>query len=138
MVSHTSPESGEARRACTRLRSQQSSPGDVDSEVGDSIRAQVPICHEVAISLPALVRRAVRPRPDRWGTVRAMATVLIRVDAEMSDELAGAFPHLTPRRHRASTTLTGQIADQQELQGVLNLLGSLGFDVVEVVTIPED
>jgi hypothetical protein len=56
----------------------------------------------------------------------------------MSDELAGAFPHLTPRRHRASTTLTGQIADQQELQGVLNLLGSLGFDVVEVVTIPED
>jgi hypothetical protein len=67
-----------------------------------------------------------------------MATVLIRVDAEMSDELASAFPHLTTRTHRASTTLTGQIVDQQELQGVLNLLGSLGFDVVEVLTIPDD
>jgi hypothetical protein len=99
------------------------------SEVGDAIRAQVPIGQDVATS---------HLRPNRWGAVRAMATVLIRVDAEMSDELAGAFPHLTPRRHRASTTLTGQIADQQELQGVLNLLGSLGFDVVEVVTIPED
>jgi hypothetical protein len=67
-----------------------------------------------------------------------MAKMLIRVDAEMSDELAGAFPQLTTRRHRASTTLTGRITDQQELQGVLNLLSSLGFDVVEVVTIPED
>jgi len=67
-----------------------------------------------------------------------MPKMLIRVDAELSDELAGAFPHLTTRRHPASTTLTGQIVDQQELQGVLNLLGSLGFEVVEVVTIPED
>jgi hypothetical protein len=67
-----------------------------------------------------------------------MAKMLIRVDAEVSDELSSAFPHLTARRHRASTTLTGQIADQQELQGVLNLLNSLGIDVVEVLTIPED
>jgi len=67
-----------------------------------------------------------------------MAKMLIRVDAELSDELLGAFPHLTPRLHRASTTLTGDVADQQELQGVLNLLTSLGVDVVEVVTIPED
>jgi hypothetical protein len=68
----------------------------------------------------------------------AMAKMLIRVDAEVSDELSSAFPHLTTRRHKASTTLTGQIADQQELQGVLNLLNSLGIDVVEVLTIPED
>ena len=67
-----------------------------------------------------------------------MAKMLIRVDAEVSDELSSAFPHLTTRRHKASTTLTGQIADQQELQGVLNLLNSLGIDVVEVLTIPED
>ena len=66
-----------------------------------------------------------------------MATVLIRVDAELSDELAGAFPHLTTRTHRASTTLTGQIADQQELQGVLSLLNSLGISVVEVVAFPD-
>lgn len=67
-----------------------------------------------------------------------MAKMLIRVDAELSEELLEAFPRLTSRRHPASTTLTGSIADQQELQGVLNLLGSLGFDVVEVLTIPED
>ena len=70
--------------------------------------------------------------------MRDMARMLIRVDAEVTDELAHAFPQLTSRHHAASTTLTGQIADQQELQGVLNLLSSLGFDVTEVLTIPED
>jgi hypothetical protein len=67
-----------------------------------------------------------------------VAKMLIRVDAEMSDELTSAFPHLTARRHPASTTLTGRISDQEELQGVLHLLSSLGLDVVEVLTIPED
>ncbi len=67
-----------------------------------------------------------------------MTRIMIRVDAEVSDELAGAFPYLTPRHHRAQTTLTGEVSDQQELQGVLNLLSSLGIDVVDVVTIRED
>ena len=67
-----------------------------------------------------------------------MAKMLIRVDAEMSDELSGAFPHMTAHHHRASTTLTGEITDQQELQGVLNLLSSLGIEVIELLTIPED
>ena len=66
-----------------------------------------------------------------------MARMLIRVDAELSDELSGAFPHLTARTQRATTTLTGEMADQEELQGVLNLLNSLGIAVVEVVTIPD-
>jgi len=64
--------------------------------------------------------------------------MLIRVDAEMSDELRSAFPHLTAHHHRASTTLTGRVTDQEELQGVLNLLSSLGIEVVELLTIPED
>lgn len=68
----------------------------------------------------------------------AMTKILIRVDAEVSDELSGAFPQLVARRHPASTTLTGRVVDQQELQGVLHLLDSLGFEVVEVLTIPED
>ena len=67
-----------------------------------------------------------------------MTRIMIRVDAELSDELAGAFPHLTPRHQRAQTTLTGDVTDQQELHGVLNLLGSLGIDVVEVLTIRDD
>jgi hypothetical protein len=64
--------------------------------------------------------------------------MLIRVDAELSEELLSAFPNLTSRRHRASTTLTGEVADREQLQGVLNLLSSLGIDVVEVLTIPDD
>jgi hypothetical protein len=70
--------------------------------------------------------------------VGAVAKMLIRLDAEVSDELVAAFPHLTAHHHRASTTLTGQVTDQEELQGVLNLLNSLGIEVVEVLTIPED
>jgi hypothetical protein len=66
-----------------------------------------------------------------------MTRVMIRVDAELSDELVTAFPHLTPKTQRATTTLTGELADQEELQGVINLLNSLGIKVVEIVTIPE-
>jgi hypothetical protein len=67
-----------------------------------------------------------------------MTKMMIRVDAEISDELSSAFPHLTARHHRAQTTLTGDLTDQEELQGILNLLSSLGIAVVEVVTIPDD
>jgi hypothetical protein len=67
-----------------------------------------------------------------------MTKMLIRVDAELTDELAGAFPHLTTRTHRAQTTLVGDMVDQEELQGVLNLLHTLGIAVVEIVTIPDD
>lgn len=66
-----------------------------------------------------------------------MSRMMIRVDAEISDELSGAFPHLVARTQPATTTLTGEMTDQQELQGVLNLLSSLGIEVVEVVTIPD-
>lgn len=67
-----------------------------------------------------------------------MTRLLIRVDGEVSDEFASAFPRLTSHHHRVQTTLTGSITDQEELQGVLNLLSTLGMDIVEVVTIPED
>lgn len=67
-----------------------------------------------------------------------MTKLLIRVDGEVSDEFATAFPSLTSHHHRVQTTLTGNVADQQELQGVLNLLSTLGLDILEVLTIPED
>ena len=66
-----------------------------------------------------------------------MTRILIRVDAELSDELAGAFPQLTTRTQPAQSTLTGDVTDQEELQGVLNHLSALGISVVEVVTIPD-
>jgi hypothetical protein len=41
------------------------------------------------------------------------------------------------RQHPVTTTLTGQVIDQQELEGVLQLIRGLGIDVVEVLTIPD-
>ena len=67
-----------------------------------------------------------------------MTRMLIRIDADLSEELTDAFPFLKARIHKASTTLTGDMADQQELQGVLNHLNTLGIDVVEVLTIPDE
>lgn len=72
---------------------------------------------------------------DRSG---AGATVVVRIDADISDELAGAFPRLVVRQHRPTTTLTGEVADREELQGLLNLLHSLGITVLELMTIPDD
>jgi hypothetical protein len=66
-----------------------------------------------------------------------MTKMLIRVEGEVTDELSDAFPHLTARTHRVQTTLVGEMVDQEELQGVLHLLLSLGIPVVEIVTIPD-
>ena len=52
--------------------------------------------------------------------------MLIRVDGDVADEVSGAFPQLTSRTHRPHTTLTGDVVDQEELQGVLNYLHTLG------------
>ena len=67
-----------------------------------------------------------------------MASLLIQVDAELSDELAGAFPQMVARHQAASTTLIGKVADQQEMLGVLNLLISLGVDILVMISIPSD
>jgi hypothetical protein len=63
--------------------------------------------------------------------------ILIRLDDEVTDELLSAFPQLTPSVRRAQTTLTGNVVDQEELQGVLNYLNSMGITIVDVVTIPD-
>jgi hypothetical protein len=82
--------------------------------------------------------------PRRKGAPAACAEggvvtkVLIRLDDEVTDELLSAFPQLTRSVRRTQTTLTGDIADQEELQGVLNFLSSLGITIVDVVTIPDD
>jgi hypothetical protein len=67
-----------------------------------------------------------------------MASLLIQVDAEISDELTGAFPHMVARHHSTSTTLLGKVADQQEMLGVLNLLVAMGIDVLVMLRIPDD
>ncbi len=66
-----------------------------------------------------------------------MTRVRIRLDDEVTDELLSAFPQLTSTEQRTQTTLTGDVADQEELQGVLNYLSSMGVTIVEVLTIPD-
>ena len=67
-----------------------------------------------------------------------MAKMMIRVDVDLTDELLTAFPHMSARHQPASTTLTGEVTDQQELQGLMALMDSLGITVAEVVTIPDE
>jgi hypothetical protein len=67
-----------------------------------------------------------------------MASLLIQVDADLSDELTGAFPHLLARHHSASTTLIGKVADQQEMLGVMNLLVSMGIEILVMLSIPDE
>lgn len=69
--------------------------------------------------------------------VAHVTRVLIRLDDEVTDELMSAFPQLTTTVQPAQTTLRGDIADQEELQGVLNFLSSMGITIVDVVTIPD-
>ena len=38
---------------------------------------------------------------------------------------------------RTQTTLTGDVADQEELQGVLNHLSMMGITIIDVITIPD-
>jgi hypothetical protein len=66
-----------------------------------------------------------------------MTTVFIRVDADISEDLVGAFPQLTVRHQPASTTLSGTILDQQQLQGVLGLLDLLRVPITEVIAVPD-
>ena len=72
--------------------------------------------------------------PKGWAHV---TRVLIRLDDELTDEMMSAFPQLTPTVQRTQTTLRGDVADQEELQGVLNFLSSMGVTIVDVVTIPD-
>ena len=67
-----------------------------------------------------------------------MPRMLIRLSAEVSDEMLAPFPHLTPTVQVTQTTLTGAVKDQGELQGILKYLSGLGVGIVEVVTIPDD
>jgi len=62
--------------------------------------------------------------------------MMIRVDAELSPEALSAFPHLVAVPQRPQTVLSGDVADQEELQGVISLLVSLGVEVVDVLTVP--
>jgi hypothetical protein len=63
--------------------------------------------------------------------------MMIRVADALSADALTAFPHLEAVTQRPQTVLSGDVADQEELQGVINLLVSRGIDVVDVMTMPD-
>jgi hypothetical protein len=65
-----------------------------------------------------------------------MSEYIIRVEGLLSAGLTSSFPHLTATQH-SETLLHGHELSQTELTVVLNHLGSLGVDVIEVHRLPD-
>jgi hypothetical protein len=56
----------------------------------------------------------------------------IRVRGLLGDMLRGAFPGLRAQAHGTETVLTGPLADQAALYGLLAQLEALGLELLEV------
>ena len=58
-------------------------------------------------------------------------TYRLIVEGELGDDLALAFPGMALARTAGSTTLTGNVRDQAELQGLLQRTTDLGLTLLE-------
>ena len=56
----------------------------------------------------------------------------IRVRGLLGGMLLGAFPDLSAQAHGTETVLTGPLADQAALYGVLAQIEALGLELLEV------
>ncbi len=56
----------------------------------------------------------------------------IRVRGVLGDLMLGAFPDLDAQAHGAETVLSGPLADQAALYGLLAQLEALGLELLEV------
>lgn len=61
-----------------------------------------------------------------------MPSYEIRVRGVLGDLLLSAFPFLHARRQDRDTVLSGALADQAALYGVLAQMESLGLELVEI------
>jgi hypothetical protein len=61
----------------------------------------------------------------------------VTVQGELSDNLKPAFPGMTLTRTHGNTTLTGDIRDQAELQGLLQRVSGLGLTLLEAKTVDD-
>ena len=57
------------------------------------------------------------------------------VDGELTDSVGTAFEGMTLACRNGNTTLTGDVRDQAELQGLLQRVSDLGLTLLEVTTI---
>jgi len=62
--------------------------------------------------------------------------VRITVRGRLSPRLAGAFEGMAPRYRRGHTDLTGEIADQAQLHGLLRRVRDLGLELENVSVRP--
>jgi hypothetical protein len=56
----------------------------------------------------------------------------IRIRGALSERLLGAFPGLRAETQGGETVLTGALADQAALHGVLSEIEALGLELLEV------
>ena len=65
----------------------------------------------------------------------AIRTYRLTVDGELGDNLASAFPGMTLSHEEGTTTLTGEMRDQAELQGVFQRISDLGLTLIETKSV---
>jgi hypothetical protein len=64
-------------------------------------------------------------------------TYRLVVEGELGDHLESAFDGMTLTRGEGTTTLTGHLRDQAELQGTLRRVSDLGLTLIEVRAIDD-
>jgi hypothetical protein len=62
----------------------------------------------------------------------------IRVRGRLGQTICSAFPALRARAEGGDTVLTGVLADQAAVYGVLAEAGSLGLELIEICRLPPE
>jgi len=65
-------------------------------------------------------------------------TYQIVVRAELGERFAAAFEGMEVRPANGRTIITGEVIDQSQLHGILDLINSLGLDLVSVQPVSEE
>jgi hypothetical protein len=68
------------------------------------------------------------------GDVRSR-TYRLTVEGELSDRMQSSFAGMKLARAAGNTTLTGDVRDPAELQGILQRLADLGLTLLEATTV---
>ena len=84
---------------------------------------------------PTLVRM---PDNDRATGGREPRRYEVRVRGPLGPTIMQAFPTLTASRSGHDTLLTGSLADQSALYGVIHELEALGLQLLEIRRLPTD
>ena len=65
-------------------------------------------------------------------------TYRLTVEGELSDRVGPSFDGMTLTRAEGTTTLTGHVRDQAELQGLLRRVSDLGLTLLEAKAIDDE